>query len=294
MKLKKKIVFIVFLLTLINFKSYSKNNIFIAYKVENEIITNIDIENESKYLIALNNQLQNIDKNKILVIARKSIIKEKIKEIEILKYYKLDQKNPFLKTIIKDFYVRLNLNNELEFENYLTKYDLTIEKVLKKIEIETTWNQLILEKYRNKININLESLKKKISKKKKSKKKISYLLSEIVFEKEKNQSIDEIVKKINISIDEIGFKNTANLYSISDSAKFGGNVGWVEKENLIKKIYKLIIKLKIGKNTKAIQVGNNFLIIKVEDIKESIIKIDVDKELKKIASYEQDRQLNQF
>jgi len=294
MKLKKKIVFIVFLLTLINFKSYSKNNIFIAYKVENEIITNIDIENESKYLIALNNQLQNIDKNKILVIARKSIIKEKIKEIEILKYYKLDQKNPFLKTIIKDFYVRLNLNNELEFENYLTKYDLTIEKVLKKIEIETTWNQLILEKYRNKININLESLKKKISKKEKTKKKISYLLSEIVFEKEKNQSIDEIVKKINISIDEIGFKNTANLYSISDSAKFGGNVGWVEKENLIKKIYKLIIKLKIGKNTKAIQVGNNFLIIKVEDIKESIIKINADKELKKITNYEQNRQLDQF
>ena len=171
MKLKKKIIFIVFLLILINFESNSKNNIFIAYKVENEIITNIDIENESKYLIALNNQLQNIDKNKILVIAKESIIKEKIKEIEILKYYKLDQKNPFLKTIIKDFYVKLNLNNELEFENYLTKYDLTIGKVLKKIEIETTWNQLILEKYRNQININLESLKKKSLKKKNQKKK---------------------------------------------------------------------------------------------------------------------------
>ena len=294
MKLKKKLIFVVFLLILINFKSYSKNNIFIAYKIENKIITNIDIENESKYLIALNNQLQNIDKNKILLIARESIIKEKIKEIEILKYYTLDQKNPFLKTIIKDFYVKLNLNNELEFENYLNKYDLTIDKVLKKIEIETTWNQLILEKYKNQININLESLKKKVSEKKKSKKKISYLLSEIVFEKKKNQSIDEIIKKINISIDEIGFKNTANLYSISDSAKFGGNVGWVEKENLIKKIYKLIIKLKIGKNTKAIQVGNNFLIIKVEDIKESIIKINADKELEKITNYEQNRQLDQF
>ena len=294
MKLKKTIIFIIFLILLINFKLYAKNNIFIAYKIENKIITNVDIENEAKYLTALNNQLKNIDKNKILKIATESIIREKVKEIELLKYFTLDQTNPILKNIIKDFYVRLNLKNELEFQSYLNGYDLTIKDVLKKIEIETVWNQLILEKYRNQINIDMDSLKRKVSEKKLSQKKISYLLSEIVFEKKRDQSLDEIIKKINISIDEIGFKNTANLYSISDSAKFGGQIGWVEKENLMKKIYKLIMKLKIGQNTKAIQVGNNFLIVKLEDKKESIIKIDAKKELRKITQYEENRQLDQF
>ena len=55
--------------------------------MNNQIITNIDIENESKYLIALNNQLKNLDNKKILEIARESIIKETVKKIEILKYF---------------------------------------------------------------------------------------------------------------------------------------------------------------------------------------------------------------
>ena len=166
--------------------------------------------------------------------------------------------------------------------------------MLKKIEIETVWNQLIFDKYKKEINVDLESLRKIVSEKKKSQKKISYLLSEIIFEKKKDQSLEKIIKKINMSIDEIGFQNTANLYSISDSAKFGGRIGWVEKENLMKKIYKLVEKLEIGENTKPIQVSNNFLIVKLEDIKKNIIKIDSDKELKKIIKYEQNRQLDQF
>ena len=171
MKSKKILSFVVILLILQNFSSNAENDIFIAYKIENEIITNIDIKNETKYLIALNNQLKNIDKNKILIIATESIVKEKIKEIELLRYYKLNQKNPYLKKIIKDFYLKLNLNNETEFENYLIKYDLTIKDVLKKIEIETVWNQLILEKYKNQIKIDVEMLKKKLLKKKYLKKK---------------------------------------------------------------------------------------------------------------------------
>ena len=294
MKLKKILSFIVTLIVLLNFSSNAKSDIYIAYKIENEIITNIDIKNESKYLIALNNQLKNIDKNKILIIATESIVKEKIKEIELLRYYKLNQKNPYLKKIIKDFYLKLNLNNETEFENYLIKYDLTIKDVLKKIEIETVWNQLILEKYKNQIKIDVEMLKKKVAKKKISQKKISYLLSEIVFEKKNDQPLNEVIEKINLSINEIGFENTANLYSVSDSAKFGGKIGWVEKENLIKRISRLIIKLKVGDHTKPVQVGSNFLIIKLQDIKENLVKIDADKELEKFISYEQNRQLDQF
>jgi len=119
-------------------------------------------------------------------------------------------------------------------------------------------------------------------------------LSEIVFEKKNNQSLNEIVKKIDLSINEIGFENTANLYSISDSAKFGGKIGWIEKENLMKKISDSVSKLKVGNHTKPIQVGSNFLVIKLQDIKENLMKIDEDKELKKFIAYEQNRQLDQF
>jgi peptidyl-prolyl cis-trans isomerase SurA len=294
MKINKLLIFLIFLLVVVNFRIYAENNIYIAYKVENEVITNIDIKNESKYLMALNKQLKNIDKNKILAIATESIIKEKIKEIELLRYYNLDQKNPYLKKVIKDFYFKLNLNSQSEFENYLKEYGLTIKEVIKKIEIETVWNQLILEKYKNQIKIDVNMLKKKVSKKKMSQKKISYFLSEIIFEKKRDQPLDETVKKINLSINEIGFENTANLYSLSDTAKFGGKIGWVEKENLLKKISKVIVKLKVGDHTKPIQIGNNFLIIKLGDVKESLMEINENNELKKLVAYEQNRQLNQF
>ena len=294
MKLNKILIFIIFLSILLNIKSYADNNIYIAYKVENEAITNIDIKNESKYLMALNRQLKNIDKNKILTIATESIIKEKIKEIELLRYYDLDQKNPYLKKVIKDFYLKLNLNSQSEFENYLKKYGLTIKEVVKKIEIETVWNQLILEKYKNQIKIDVNMLKKKVSKKKISQKKISYFLSEIIFEKKRDQSLDETVKRINSSINEIGFENTANLYSLSDTAKFGGKIGWVEKENIMKKLSEVIVKIKVGDHSKPIQIGNNFLIIKLGDVKESLMEVNEDIELKKLITYEQNRQLNQF
>ena len=294
MKLNKILIFIIFLSILLNIKSYADNNIYIAYKVENEAITNIDIKNESKYLMALNRQLKNIDKNKILTIATESIIKEKIKEIELLRYYDLDQKNPYLKKVIKDFYLKLNLNSQSEFENYLKKYGLTIKEVVKKIEIETVWNQLILEKYKNQIKIDVNMLKKKVSKKKISQKKISYFLSEIIFEKKRDQSLDETFKKINSSINEIGFENTANLYSLSDTAKFGGKIGWVEKENIMKKLSEVIVKIKVGDHSKPIQIGNNFLIIKLGDVKESLMEVNEDIELKKLITYEQNRQLNQF
>ena len=268
--------------------------VFMAYKVNNEIITNIDVENESRYLMALNTQLRNLDEKKIIAIAKDSIIKETIKKIELQKYFKLNLKNPYLNTIIKDFYIKLDLNNEIEFETYLNKYNLTINDVKKKMEIETTWNQLIFEKYKNQINIDEDKIKQRIKNKIPSKENKKYLLSEIVFEKKADQTVKQKIKNINESIKEIGFKNTANIYSVSDSSKFGGNIGWVEESKLSSKLASAVEKLSIGEITTPIQIGNGFLIIKLNDIKSEIIKIDEKKELKKLIRFEQNRQLDQF
>jgi peptidyl-prolyl cis-trans isomerase SurA len=290
----KKLIILVFLSIFLSFKLFAITNIFVVYKVENEIITNIDIENESRYLVALNNQLNNLSEEKILEIAKDSILKETIKKIELLKYFELDQTNPFLETVIKDFYLKLKMNNKSEFQDYLSNYNLLIEDIKRKIEVETTWNQMVYNKYKNQININEKKLKQKIKKRKISQKKKLYSLTEITFEKEQEQSLSDKIKKIDESIKEIGFKNTANIYSMSDSSKFGGNIGWVEEKNLSDKLSKELKKLKIGEHTQPLLIGSNYLILKIEDIKNEKIQIDAKKELEKMILFEKERQLKQF
>ena len=292
--INKKVLIFAIIIIILNFKTFAQSDVFIAYKVNNEIITNLDIKNESRYLIALNNQLKNLPDEQILKIAKESIVREKIKKIELIKYYNLDQKNPFIDKVIKNFYLKLKLNNRTEFEEYLNNYGLTINDVKKKIEIESSWNQLIYDRYNNQININEKKLKKRIEIKKASENKISYLLSEIIFEKNTGQSLDKKEKLINESIKEIGFKNTANIYSVSDSSKFGGDIGWIEKEKLSSKLTKTIKDLMIGEHTKPILIGNAFLILKLENTKKEKIKIDEKKELNKLIIFEQNRQLAQF
>jgi len=162
--MKKKTLGVIIFLLILNLKVYSENNIFVSYKIDGVIITNADIENESKYLIALNNQLKNLDNKKILEIAEASIVRETIKKNEILKYYELNQNDKNIDSVIKNFYLKLNLNNTNDFEKYLSDYNLTINEIKKKIEIEITWNQLIFEKYQQQVNIDNEELKKKIKK----------------------------------------------------------------------------------------------------------------------------------
>ena len=271
----KKIT-VLLLLLFINFKLFAQDGVFIVYKINNQIITNVDINEEAKYLLALNNQLKNLDEKKIYELARESIVKEKIKKIEILKYFDLGQKNTFLDNVIKNFYLRLGLKNETEFSAYLEGYNLTINDVLKKIEIEATWNQLIYQKYKDIIDVDIDSLKKKLSTNRTLADKKSYLLSEILFKNNKEKPSAEVIKE---SIRKIGFKNTANIYSISDSSKFGGDMGWVVESNLSKKILIELKKIKINEHTKPIQFDNKFLIIKIENIKIEKIKKNEKKEL---------------
>ena len=291
----KKIKLLILILIFAAYSDISvKADIKILYKINDEIITNIDIKNEIKYLIALNNQLSKLKEKQIIAIAKDSIIKEKIKKIELLKYFVLEKENPYLDKVVKDFYTKLGMENVEQFEEYLNNYNLTIKKLKKKIEIETSWNQLIFDKYNRQINIDMKALKKTAEKVAASQKNKMFLLSEIIFEKKVNESLSDKISKIEKNIEEIGFKNTANTFSISDSAKFGGDIGWVEEINLSKKIIEDIKTLNIGEITKPIQVGKNFIILKLEDVKESTIIINKDELLKKLRLTEQDRQLNKF
>ena len=121
-----------------------------------------------------------------------------------------------------------------------------------------------------------------------------FQLSEIAFKRKKNENFDELVNKIYSSIEEVGFNNTANIFSISDSAKFGGKIGWVGENNLSDIILSNLTNLNEGEQTKIIQVGNNNLILRVDKIRTRNVTINVEDELEKMIKFETNKQLNQF
>ena len=231
----KNILTIFFILFFsIKLNAQIKSEINIIAKINDEIITNFDVEKEINYLIAINNQLQNVELNELKKFAKESLIKEIIKKRELLKYYALNQENDYLDNYIKNFYEKLQINSKQEFELYLSKYDLSFLDIKNKLEIEVVWNEYIYTKYKDQVNIDIEKIKKKIN----NTKIIgnSYLLSEILYliksKKESELKYQEIVNSIN----EIGFINTANVYSVSDTSKYGGDIGWVNERQLTKNI----------------------------------------------------------
>ena len=293
-KIIKTLYILFVVLLLCNTSANSLEKVFIILKINNEIVTNIDVKNEIKYLIALNPQLKTVPKNQIQEIAKKSIVKENLKKSEILKYYILDQKNPLLQEILAQFYKKLGMDNEKEFKEYLINFDLLIDDVLKKIEVETVWNQMIYQKYKAQLQINPEKLKKKISLKKNNQENNFLSLIEIVFEKKKDEKFQEKLTQIQSSIEEIGFENTANIYSVSESSKFGGKLGWVNEESLTKKVLEGINGLKIGEQTAVLDMGSSYVILKIQDIKKQIIEINEDTALKKMIKFEENKQLENF
>jgi peptidyl-prolyl cis-trans isomerase SurA len=289
--MKKKFLILLFFLTLNQAQSIETK---IIHNIQNEIITNIDIKNEFKYLIALNNSLKELDKEKILNISNESAIREKIKKIEILKNFKEIKINEdYSSILIKNIYSRINLKSLNEFEQYLKDYGLTINDIKTKTTIDALWNELIMQKYGSKININKNKIEEEILKNSKIQTK-EYQLSEIIFEVINKEEIDKKYNEVVKSIDKEGFKNSAAIYSFSESAKIGGDIGWINENSLNDNIKKNIKDLKNGQITKPIILSNGILILKLEDTKTSETTINVKDELKKAINYERNRQLNQY
>lgn len=292
--MKYKIINFV-LIFLLTFVPSNAVETFIELKVNNEIITNFDIKNEYNYLIALNNELKNLDKETILKLAKESIIREKIKKAEILKYYTLNNSPEYLDTVIKNFYEKLGIKSISEFESYLKEFNIKLNEVKTKIEIEMQWNKLIGARFANQLNIDEEALKKKIDENvAKSKLTKEYELSEIVFQISDESELIEKTNLIQESINTQGFKNTANIYSVVDSSKFGGSLGWVEEKQLSEEINEAVTKLEIGEISKPIKITNGFLILKLENKKEKKISVNKKDLLKQAIMFEENKQFTQF
>tara|TARA_Y100000741_G_C18252523_1_gene557777 strand:+ start:315 stop:1247 length:933 start_codon:yes stop_codon:yes gene_type:complete len=289
----KILIFSALFFFIFNTNSYSIEN-KILIKIENQIITSLDVKNEYKYLIALNPNIKNSKEDEIIKLSRRSIIQEKIKKIEIEKNFN-NPKIPkeFLDQILKNVYSRIGLENISEFKEYLKINDINFEDVKNKLEIEALWNELIIIKFSSKIKINEENLKNKIQKD--SDKFIkSYLMSEIVFEISNLKNLESKFLEISKTIKDKSFDFAALKYSLSPTSNLGGKLDWINKNSLNKNIIEAVKDLKIDEFTKPIIVPGGFLILQINDIKNTKIEVDIDKELKSLVNFEKNNQLNQY
>ena len=273
--------------------SKSSDGVNIVVKINEDIITNKDLEKEIGYLKIFNPQITNLKDSELKKIATKGLINEIIKKKEVIKYIDIKSTEIEISGYLNNIYLQLGIKDEKEFVNKLNNYNsYELSEIIKKIKFELLWNDLIFTRYNNQIKIDKEKLLATI-KEYKNQSNIEYLLSEIVFQKD-NQSLQDLINKIHLSIKDIGFNNTANIFSISNSAKTGGKIGWVGEQSLNKDVIKKIRNLKEGQYSEVINIGNNFVILKVEKIRVLKKLFNEDEELEKLIKNETEQQINKY
>lgn len=293
MFIRNLIIIIVFIFSFFQKSVLSFEN-KILFKIDNEIITTIDILNEINFLTLMNKNVDKISKDEKYQLSTNSLIKEKIKKIEILKNYESIQVDPtHIDKIVKSTYERLGFDNMNSFKNYLIKNNINIETIEEKIAIDALWNEIIFFKFSKKVKIDKQRLKEKINKRKEKMIK-SYLLSEIVFNVEKKKNFISKYESIKNDIKQKGFESSALLHSISSTSDNGGKLGWINENSLSSKLLKEISKLSKDEFTKPIVIPGGFLILKLNELKIVNNEINLEEELKKQITSLTNKQLNQF
>lgn len=263
----------------------------ILFKVNNEIITSLDLLDEIEYIKLLNKQLVKLENEKIFEIAKNSAIREKIKIIELSKFFEtLEVEEKYLDLLLEEFKKKLNIKTDKQFNDVINASDLSVKKIEEKIQIEILWNQLIINKFSKDIKIDKDKIKENILENNLQK---EYLLSEIVFNLD-NENLEKKFDLIKKEISNSGFENAASIYSVSNTSNNGGKLGWIKINSLNKKIKKEILKTQIKNYTNPIVIPGGFLILKIEDEKETNIVNDIEKEIEIISREIANKQLNQF
>ncbi len=285
-------IYLILILSIIPFKPiYSE--VFIIAKIDQEVITNVDLDFEKRYLVSLNPNLKKLDQIRISEYAKDSLINEKIKKIAIEKQFKINPNETLLSKVIGDIYSGIGIASLSEFEIYLQQNNVNIQRVKEKISIEIAWNDLVVKTFSNEIEINQASLMEELEKF--DEKKIdNLLLSEIIFTINDKKELESKYEEIKKSISEIGFEETARIYSLSDSKKSGGNLGWIYENQLSTEIKDRLNEINIGDFTKPIITSGGFLILKLNEVKSENIKIDKESQLKKMIEFERERQFTRF
>jgi len=279
---------------ILSFKNLYSKELKIVKIVGNEIITNIDINNQSRLLVSLNQNLNNVDSNEIYNYVLNSLINDKIKLIELKKYFNLDlQDNDFLKNNLEKFYKKYGFKSEVEFVSFLNKNNLNFEDIKFKVKLDSLWNSLIFEKFRNEVKVNEIEIEKKLKLLSSNSNMNEYNISELFFTAKDKTDFKIKRKKILNSINLDGFENASILYNENFVNK-SGKIGWISENKLGTKINEELKITNIGNITKTIRVANGFVILLLNDKRNITKKINLDEERKNLISDEKDKQLNQL
>ena len=286
-----KILNIIFLLSFFTSNLIAFENKIIV-KINNEIITSVDIQNEINYLKILNPEVINLDKKKLINIAKNSLIREKVKIVALLDVIEeIKVKDEYLDKIIENSYKKIGIDTIDQYKNYLKNNQLRIEYIKNKISIEAIWNELIYKKFNSKIVID----KDKIINEVKNNPDVKMLLSEIIFQVKNKNDLDKKYNDIEKDIQNEGFENAALIHSISNSASSGGEIGWINKNSLNETIKDALLNLKIGEYSKPILTQSGFLIIKINDVKTNLFNEEsIEKKVDNLIRIKTNQQLNQL
>ena len=291
--MKNNFFLIIIFLSIIFFtnKAYALEN-KILFKINNEIITSLDILNEIKYLKIINKELQNIESDKLYEISKNSLIREKIKKIELLKNFKkLEVNEKLVNNVLIGGFKKFNISSINKLFEFLKKQKIDPETIKNKIEIEILWNQLIFYKYSNSLKIDREMIKNDLSDIKKQK---EFLLSEIIFNLQIDEKLNKKFDNIKKTISDKSFSQAAIIHSISDTAKAGGELGWIRLSSMNPRIKDQITKITLGNFTDPIVIPGGFLILRVNQIRDTNKEIDLEKEIEQIVNEMKNNQLNQY
>ena len=293
---KKFKIFIIFLFLIIfcTKQSHTLEN-KILLKIDNEIITSVDIFEEIKFLKIFNPEANNLSESELFEISKNSILRDIIKKIEIMNFVdELKVEDKFLLSLIKKKYLNIEIDSFEDFENYLNKNNLNVKMITEKFTIEIMWNDLIYQKFNKKIIIDKDKIEKEILQNPQKDLQKEILLSEIVFSVNNKDEFKDKYEKILLDIENMGFKKTALIHSNSDTASNGGLIGWVKKDNLNKSITKIISDLQPGQLSKPIRTSSGFIMLKLDDEREQKLEFNLNDKIQEVIRFKRNEQLNQF
>tara|TARA_E500000178_G_scaffold305101_1_gene316331 strand:- start:1527 stop:2408 length:882 start_codon:yes stop_codon:yes gene_type:complete len=276
---------------LITFGSFAIEN-KVVFKVNNEIITSVDILQEVNYLSFLNEDIKKLDDYELYEISKNSIIKNIIREVELKKYYKnLKLNEKFIERFMLDYFKRFKINSLHDLNLLLKKNSLDLNDIKKRITVQIMWNELIFKKFSKQVKIDKKLIESEISTKKIQK---EFLLSEIVFNIKDKNELDSKFKLIKNEIIKSDFSKAAIIYSVSETSVNGGKIGWIKESSLSDKIKAELKNVKIGEITRPLSIPGAFIILKIEDKREIQFKLDLKTEMEKIIKRKTNEQLNQY
>tara|TARA_Y100000768_G_scaffold388121_2_gene382314 strand:- start:13128 stop:14054 length:927 start_codon:yes stop_codon:yes gene_type:complete len=261
----KEITNYLFVLSIFFFTEVNaKNENRIIVKVNNKIVSSYEIKNKiNTELILRNLEINQENINKFKNFALQELIKLRIKEIEILKYRSSDVENINISR-------QLNNVSSGNIENLKKKFkenNLDYNIYIREIKIQTAWQQLIFQLYKDKVEIDENEIVKLANKYKNKSKIREFNLSELVVSFQNKNEIKKKINEVKKSINEIGFEKSINILSEAETASDNGRLGFINENAFSKDIFENITLLKEGKISEPIIQNDKILFLKVNKIK---------------------------